>query len=146
MVLSEKVRDYYQRGGQAMSLQEITEVLETHPWLPRPKQIIVLDGDVQTKDGTAIGLTPPGESVIILTPISNQETLIHELVHKLGFGEMVTYPLSQLIARKNFALFRRPVTYQQTSDISMAMEILQQHGIAPAFEGYPEIRHYVLAE
>jgi hypothetical protein len=147
----EKVSDYYSRGERSLSLQEITDVVRNHPWIPAPHDILMLDGDVVTNRGTAVGLNPSGESLIMLTPVSNGETVLHEDLHQgLGVGELGARVFSKILSRKNFALFPRNVHYEVCSRCQEHPDLIQKqlasYGLTPGFPGYPDIKHYILVE
>jgi hypothetical protein len=146
-----KVEDYYARGGRALSMDEITQVINNHPWIPAPHDILVLDGDVVTDRGTAVGLNPSGERLIMLTPVSNGETVLHEDLHQgWGVGELGARVFSKILSRKNFAFFPRDVHYGQCSNCAQHPDLIQKqlasYGLQPAFPGYPNIKHYILVE
>jgi len=141
-----KVGDYYARGDRAMSIEEVLRVFQTHPWIPIPKQLIILDGDVVTKGGTAVGLKPQRESLMILTPISNSETVLHEAVHGWGFGELATQVITKGLNLKKFSLFKRNVGFTAQPDKAVAMQVLKQYGVESPDGTYPNIRHYYLQE
>jgi hypothetical protein len=127
-------------------MEEIEQVYATHPWLPRPKHIIMLDGDVQIPGATAVGLTPSGESVMILTPLSDEDTVIHESIHLLGLGELAAYTLSPILSRKKFALLKRSTVYSERLDQDQVIPFLAEHyGLRPeSMYPPPNIRHWVL--
>jgi len=146
-----KVSDYYARGSRPLSLEEITEVANMHPWIPAPHDILMLDGDVVTRSGTAVGLNPAGERLIMLTPVSNGETVLHEDLHQgWGVGELGARVFSKILSRKNFALFPRNVHYEQCTGCASHPDLIQKqlaaYGLRPDFPGYPNIKHYVLTE
>ena len=104
-----------------MTIQEIEEMLGYTRFLPLPKHIIItkepvsmkLDGEIRFR-----GLQPKFRSdTIILTPDANPETVFHEIVHTLGFGENVAYPLGKLLDRinqiKRQIPFKRNVKYER---------------------------------
>lgn len=144
--MSSKIANYYARGERPLTKEEIEEVYASHPWLPRPKHIIMLDGDVKVPEGTAIGLTPAGESVMILTPLSDQETILHESIHLLGLGEVAAYTLGPLLSRKRFSLIRRRPKYVERDDTQEMLHFLAAHyGLRPeTMYPEPKLRHWVL--
>lgn len=99
-----KIEEWLQRGKQPMSAAQIKQVLERVPrFLPLPKEIITLDGimEVGNTGAVAVGATPRiGGSTVILSPIADQETLMHELVHTWGYGETAAYALGPLMTRR----------------------------------------------
>lgn len=149
-----KIKDYYDRGGRPLTIEEIERVYAEHPWLQVPKDIYVLDGDVRILhdgqyEGTVVGVTPTGEPLIILTPISNDETVIHETLHTYGLQETPTRFLAQIIARKRFALMPRQVKYDECDcggACPTALQILSKYNIQPGDTSYPNIKHYYLVE
>jgi len=144
--MAEKVANYYRRGGRPLSIEEIQQVLNEHPWIPAPKEVVILDGDVRTEKGVAVGLTPRGERLVILTPISDQETVLHELVHEgFGLGELPTQIVTRVLSMKP-TLFPRNVKYRQCleceSHPEMIGKALEKLGIRPEFAGRPNVGVY----
>lgn len=147
MSVTDKIANYYARGERPLTIEDIERVYETHPWLPRPQHIVMLDGDVLLPEGaTAVGLTPAGESVMILTPLADEETVIHESIHLAGFGELAAYTLGPLLARKRFSLFRRRPVYSERGDSHQVMRYLaERYGLRPeSMYPPPRLRHWVL--
>jgi len=145
-MMTDKIADYYARGERPLTREEVEEIYAAHPWLPRPKHIIMLDGDVKIPGGTAVGLTPAGESVMILTPLSDQETILHESIHLFGLGEVAAYTLGPLLYRKRFSLIRRKPEYVERNDTREVMQFLaERYGLHPeTMYPEPKLRHWVL--
>lgn len=147
-MMADKLANYYARGERPLTMEEVEKVYEVHPWLPRPQHIVMLDGDVLLPEGsTAIGLTPAGESVMILTPLSDEETVIHESIHLAGFGEPMAYTLGPLLARKRFSLFKRKPVYSERDDTQEVRTFLaERYGLRPeSMYPPPQLRHWVLS-
>lgn len=148
--MSQKLEDYYARGQRALSVEEVSQVVSKHPFLRPPDHVFLLNGVIDAPHGTAIGYTPHGESVIVLTPLSNQETVLHELIHQsTGLGEAATQVLARILRRKEqFTLLRRPVQFAQCDQAGgcrSTQEILQQLRLQPV-TGRPGIEHLVLLD
>ncbi len=82
-----------------ITIKDVERVLSEHPWLPPPKHVFFIPEDVtyETPHGEVVfrGLQPSWRpDVIILTPRATQETVIHETLHTLGFGEELTHRLA----------------------------------------------------
>lgn len=87
-----------------MNAAQIKSILEKVPrLLPLPKEIITLDGIMEVGDtgNVAVGATPRiGGSTVILSPIANEESLMHELEHTWGFGETAAYATAPMLTRR----------------------------------------------
>jgi hypothetical protein len=143
--MSGKVENYYRRGQRALTIEEVQRVFAEHPFLPRPKHIIILDGDVVTNEGTAVGLTPSGESVMILTPLSDEDTVVHEAIHQFGFGEFMTQLLAPIIERRRARIVQRIPQYQICNSCNTHKILFEKYGIVPErIYPPPNIRHYIL--
>ena len=101
-----------------MRPEEIVEVLESHPWLPRPKYIYVLNAPVVFPQLKAIvfGLNPGFErDTIILASNATPETVVHECIHVARLGGFAAYTLAPRLRRfreRIPPLIRRPAKYE----------------------------------
>jgi len=86
-----------------MRIEELEELLSKHPFLPKPKYVFMIEERVIAElNGYSFvrGATPKWRGdVIILTPDARHDTVVHEVIHTLGFGELVANLLSPRIAK-----------------------------------------------
>jgi hypothetical protein len=98
-----------------MEIKEICEVLNS-TWLKAPKHILVVPETItETRDGIAYyaGITPMWRGdVIVLGQEANKKTVLHELIHTYGFGELAADLISNLLAKRRFKLMKRNIEYQ----------------------------------
>lgn len=110
--------------GVKMDISEVAELLGLYRFVPKPQHIIVISEPVRAEvDGYIYyrGIQPSSRSdVIILTPQAVDETVLHEIGHSLGLGEIGATLFGKLMIRKsrfieNFPalkeLFSHPVSY-----------------------------------
>jgi len=76
-----------------VELEELEKILSLHPFLPKPKYIVKVDELLfaSTENYIAIvkGATPMWRrDMIVVTPLADHETVVHEVIHTLGFGEL----------------------------------------------------------
>lgn len=101
-----------------METWEIEETLSTTRLRP-PETVFVLDAPIIYPRFRAVvlGLNPRFQrNTVVLGSNATRETLIHETLHRMGLGELVTYPLAKMIARlrARFPLSpRRRIRYQE---------------------------------
>jgi hypothetical protein len=102
-----------------LTKDDIESILERHPWLPRPRYIYILNAPVIYPQLRALvhGINPiPERDVVILGSTANEGTLIHELIHVAGLGEVAAYSLAPRLLRLRRALpslIRRRPKYEQ---------------------------------
>jgi hypothetical protein len=87
-----------------MDVAELERILAEHPWLPKPKYVFMVNERVYgVVDGMVLtykGATPiNSRDRIALTPDADEVTVVHELLHVAGFGEVVAYSFAPLIRR-----------------------------------------------
>jgi len=86
-----------------MDISEVEKILAEHPLLPKPRYVLLTEEPVTANvDGMLVfrGLTPKWrKDAIVLTPLANDETVVHEVLHTLGFGELGAYTLAPLLRR-----------------------------------------------
>ena len=148
--MSEMIQSYIERGGQPLTIERVEHIINSFAILPPPQNIIMLDGviDVESKR-MAVGAYPIMANYIILTPLSNEKTVIHEWIHyALKLGERLTYPLSERLYErymKGLTIPRIiPVKYEQAQTYS-PHELMAMIGIEAEYITIPpEIRHYKL--
>lgn len=135
---------------------EIISSLTSLPLLPirPPKEIVFLDGvmlPTKTK-GVVIGRAireffPQSRSIVVFTPESTEETVIHETLHINGIrSEILIRPLSRILkARLDMRIAEshsvRYVPSKANNEVLMA-----SLNISPGFTGKPNIRYYILHE
>jgi|YelNatPaOPRAMG01_1025707.scaffolds.fasta_scaffold80212_2 hypothetical protein len=146
--MSEALEDYMERGGP-LTIERVEHVINSFAILPPPQNIVVLDGVIDVGKRIAIGAYPMLANYIILTPLSNEKTVLHEWIHYgLGLGEAVAYPLSERLYeryRRGLTIPRlRPVKYKQASEYS-PQQLLSMLGLDTSYITIPpEIKHYRL--
>jgi len=87
-----------------VDIEELERILAEHPWLPKPKYVFMVNEKVYgLANGTLLvykGATPiASKDRIALTPDADDVTVVHELLHVAGFGEVAAYTLAPLIRR-----------------------------------------------
>jgi len=95
-----------------MDIVEVAEILSAYR-LPKPQHILIVKEPVYERvDGILFyrGLAPAGRSdVIVLTPDALPETVLHETLHNLGFGELVASLGGKILIRKYQFLKKHPI-------------------------------------
>ena len=103
-----------------VDIKEVEEVI-SKSLLPPPKHIYISEKPVQVERGEErfwiMGAQKRGQDMIILTPYSTVENIIHEMAHNaLGVGELGAQIIGKLGAlRQKFlpCIFRRKVKYKE---------------------------------
>jgi len=142
----------------AVTIEQIEDALSRTILGRVPKEVFILDGiiDVPTRRGVryAIAMMRTDENFAVFTPLSRLDSIFHEALHGglFGFGILNLEPLSEIggrILAMKYQLFpglpKRIVRYQECSCASHD-EILRRLKLQPAFQGVPQIRHYILME
>jgi hypothetical protein len=85
-----------------VDIAELERILAEHPWLPKPRYVFMVKERVYgVVDGMVItyrGATPIGSrDRMALTPDADDVTVVHELLHVAGLGEVAAYMLAPLI-------------------------------------------------
>ncbi len=147
---SAKVQEYYARGQKPLSVQQVQSTIAKHPLLRPPDHVFILNGVIDVPHGTAVGYTPYGEKVIVLTPLSNEETVLHEMIHEsTGLGELPTQILTAILIRKEpFTVFKSPIQYEDCGRVGpcqSTQRILQQLHLQPV-TGRAGVEHIVLLD
>ena len=143
---TDKLQAWLARGRRPLSAEEIRAALERTPrFIPLPREIIVLDGVLEVDGRIAVGATPMKKEtgVLILTPLSDEETISHEMIHMLGLGEFAAYTLSPILFERMKRgiiprLFPRRVELQPMAPPSEA-ELFSRFTIVP--EVLEELRY-----
>ena len=145
MSLEEKVLEYYQRGRRPLSKEEIEDALARLPRMFRvPKKIYVIDGVVKA-DGAGVGFFRTATDYIVLTPLSDLDTLYHEVAHYNGLGEIAANIIGKLFSCLCRPRVRR-VRYREMME--RGDEVARKLGLMPAWASMlpPEVKVYVLEE
>ena len=117
-----------------MDIEELERIMAEHPWLPRPRYVyLVKERVVGHVEGATLifrGATPIGSSDrMALTPDADDVTVVHEMLHLLGFGELAAYPLAPLIRafRRAFPpIIRREVRYKKVEEPHPSIEVYER--------------------
>jgi hypothetical protein len=86
-----------------ITIEEVEELLERHPFLPKPRYIFMVEDIVVAPVSENLfllirGATPIHRNdVIILTLLADEVTVIHEVLHTMGFGEVGARILAPLL-------------------------------------------------
>lgn len=149
--MSETIGDWAKRGKIPMGRSFIEDIVSYFPFLPPPKNVVMLDGVIDVEGRrTAVGAYPVLSNYVMLTPLSNEKTFIHEWLHQgLGVGERIAYPLSErMYARymSGLAMPRlRQVSYEESPLKVPPEQFVRMLGLDfETIELPPEIRHYRL--
>jgi len=100
-----------------VSIEKVQEVL-SKSFLPPPKHVYISEEPIQVRrDGShfwIMGAQKRGQDMIILSPYSTTENIIHETAHAFGFGELGAQVIGKLGALRQKILpciFRRKIKY-----------------------------------
>jgi len=100
-----------------VTIKEVEEVI-SKSFLPPPRHVYISEKPVEVERGHErfwiMGAQKRGQDMIILTPYSTVENIIHEMSHNVGFGELGAQIIGKLGAlRQNLlpCVFRRRVRY-----------------------------------
>jgi len=74
-------------------IEEVEEILKLHPYLPKPKFVYLVEEPVMLIADHVVayvrGATPKdNKDVIVLTPLASHATVVHEIIHTLGGGNI----------------------------------------------------------
>jgi len=111
-----------------LTVRDIEEVLSRHPFLKPPKRIFILEAPIVYPELKALvhGLNPTFErETIILSSTATEETLIHETLHRMMLGEVLSYPLAKRLLRfreKFPPIVKRRIKYSERTLTSEEME------------------------
>ena len=101
-----------------MDVKTVEEVL-SKTLLPPPKHVYISEKPIKVQRNHhgfwIMGAQRRGQDMIILTPYSNVENIIHETAHSVGFGELGAQIIGKLGAlRQKYlpCIFRRQVKYR----------------------------------
>lgn len=85
-----------------MDTSEIVETL-SKTRLPPPETVFVLDAPIvyPQRHSLVLGLNPQFQrATIVVGGNATKETVIHETLHRIGLGEILTYPLARIMAKR----------------------------------------------
>jgi len=87
-----------------MEIEELEKILSLHPFLPKPKYIVEVDellfASIENYIAIVKGATPKWRrDMIVVTPLSDHETVVHEVIHTLGFGELAAEIGGRVLSR-----------------------------------------------
>jgi hypothetical protein len=86
-----------------ITIHEVEELLERHPFLPKPKYILMVEDIViaplsENLVALVKGATPiERRDVIILSILADEVTVVHEVLHTMGLGELGARVLAPLL-------------------------------------------------
>lgn len=79
----------------------VEATLERHPWLRKPKHILVIDDVIVYRSGRGrvlrfSGLQPSWrpDTVVVSWPLRRSDTLVHEIIHTYGLGEDAAWAIA----------------------------------------------------
>jgi len=107
-----------------MRLEELEQILKLHPFLPKPQYIVVVEEPVIAQlDGLVAvvrGAAPTWRrDMIVVTPLAGHDTVVHEIIHTMGFGEAVATIGGNVLARFRELfkpIIKREVKYELASE------------------------------
>ena len=86
-----------------MRIEELEAILAKHPYLPKPRYVYMVEERVIAEYGD-LSLIVKGAApkcrrdTIVLTPDAGHDTVVHEILHTMGFGELGASVLGKRIA------------------------------------------------
>ncbi|MEM2493416.1 MAG: hypothetical protein QXE23_07760 [Nitrososphaerota archaeon] len=105
-----------------VTIEEVEYVL-SRTLLPPPKHVFISDKPVRVEERGegfwVMGFQRRGSDMIVLTPYSTPENIVHETIHAMGFGEIAAQIGGKLISLRIQLLpnlFRRSVKYRQAGE------------------------------
>ena len=104
-----------------LTIRDVEEVFEQHPWLRPPRNVIIIKEPVEMVEGYRkilfAGLTPSWKrDTIILSSLATPETVVHETIHTYGLGETAAWTLAPKLRQFRQAfppLLKRRVKYRR---------------------------------
>ena len=117
-----------------MRIEELERIMAEHPWLPKPKYVFMVKEHVYgLADGMVLvfrGATPIAQKDrIALTPDANDVTVVHEMMHLMGFGEIGAYTLSPILRRFREVfppIIRREIKYRRVESPHPSVEVYER--------------------
>lgn len=117
-----------------MDIRELEKIMTEHPWLPKPRFVYLVKERVEARlEGKEVifrGVAPKNsKDRIALTPDADEITVVHELLHLAGLGEVGAYVLAPPIRRIRRILrpvFRFRVKYELVEKPSPSVEVYER--------------------
>jgi hypothetical protein len=117
-----------------LNIEELERILTDHPWLPKPRYVYLVKAHVYgVVDGAVVvfrGATPISpRDRIALTPDADDVTVVHEVLHTVGFGELGAHLLAPHIRafrRILPPLIKREVKYEKVSEPHPLVEVYER--------------------
>jgi hypothetical protein len=115
-------------------LDELEQILKLHPFLPKPQYIVVVEEPVIAQLDGLVGLvrgaTPAWRrDLIVVTPLAGHDTVVHEIIHTMGFGEAVATIGGSVIARFREVLqpfIKREVKYELAGELHSKVKVYRR--------------------
>lgn len=136
-----------------VSIEEVQEVL-SRTLLPPPRHVYISEKPVRVQRNShgfwIMGAQRKGQDMIILTPYSTVENIIHETAHSLGFGELgaqIIGKLGALRMRLTPGLFRRQVRYrlhEEDAAEKLGLKEAGSHYLLEEKRAAFQVKHFVL--
>jgi len=126
---------------------DIERTLSKYPFLNPPDHVYVLDAPILVPQLQAIakGMEVSGTRSIFLTPLADEETVVHETIHTYGLGELATYPLAKILKRFRQVfppiVVKRKVEYEERE---IPVSELRKYGLREIPPKTKSIKLYVL--
>ncbi len=118
-----------------MNIEELEKILAEHPWLPKPRYVLLVKERVVgiVNESTLVvfkGATPiTSRDRMALTIDADDITVVHELLHVIGFGEIGAYVLSPLIRMFRGVvppIIKKEVKYQKIAQPHPMVEVYER--------------------
>ncbi|MEM0232596.1 MAG: hypothetical protein QXL22_01095 [Candidatus Nezhaarchaeales archaeon] len=134
-----------------VTIEEVQDTL-SRTILPPPKHVYIAEKPIKVqRDGSfwIMGAQKRGQDMIVLSPLSTRENIIHETLHSLGFGEVAAQILGKLISLRISLfpnLFKKEVKYKLVEEDAakrIGLEEKGSHYLLREKASY-QVRHFVL--
>jgi len=135
-----------------VTIREVEEIVGKS-LLPAPKHVYISEKPIQVqRDGRfwIMGAQRRGEDMIILTPFSTVENVIHEMAHNAGFGEIGAQIIGKLGAIRQSLLpciIRKQVRYRLAEGDAareLGLEETRGHYVLRETRASFQVKHFVL--
>jgi hypothetical protein len=118
----------------ALRIEELEQILKLHPFLPKPQYIVVVEEPVIAQlDGLVAivrGATPAWRrDMIVVTPVAGHDTVVHEIIHTMGLGEVAATVGGAILARFREAfkpIVKYDVKYEVASEPHSKVKIYRR--------------------
>jgi hypothetical protein len=115
-----------------VNIEELERILSEHPWLPKPRYVFIVKERVYgLVDGSLVvfkGATNARDR-IALTVDADDVTVVHEILHTMGFGELGAYALAPAVRafrRLVPPLLRRSVKYRKVGSPHPLVDVYER--------------------